>query len=323
VFDGADYIYGSNATHINRYQVSNGALTSLAVTGGTSHLSLDNKYIYAGSSTASTTPKINIIPRSTFASFTSNTLSVAITSSHFGVPKPDYTGYVHVTTHGTSITNQIQKLSTYNSDTAVQTNIVNDHVYAGVANSSAQLSALHIDYQTNRFYFAKLIPSVSTTQYSRIFELSNTFTTISNSLQYAAGTPTNSSLQNDNRDLVANSISSTWTSSVDVTRELVMIPRRGLWYMSPQYTSGSISTNASGVAGIFNIQWADATTPAYPIRFSPSPTPTLSPYGYSYYNQTTNGPRTFLAGGAMTYTKNWYNTTSVSGFATGRLTLKG
>ena len=323
VFDGADYIYGSNNTHINRYQVSNGALTSLAVTGGTYHLSLDNKYIYAAGATAATTPKINIIPRSTFASVTSNTLSVSATaSSYFGIPKPDYTGYVHVTTHPTFQASQIQKLATYNSDTAVQTNIVSDPVYAGVANSTATFSALYIDNQTNRFYFAKLIPSITSTQYSRIYELSNTFATISNSLQYGVGIPTNSILNQNNTDLVANSTASNW-STLDHSKELVMIPRRGLFYMSPQYTSASITTNASGVAGIFFLQWKDATTPAYPIRFTPSPTPALSPFGYSHYYQTTNGPRTFLAGGAMSYTKNWYNTTSVSGFATGRLTLKG
>ena len=124
-----------------------------------------------------------------------------------------------------------------------------------------------------------------------------------------------------NAGLVANTTNATW-GSIETTKELVIIPRRGLFYISPQYTSGALA-GPFGVAGIFHFAGTTTATPAYPIRFMTSPTPSASPYGYSHYAQTTNGPRTFLAGSSIGYTKNWYTINAINGYSTGRLTLKG
>lgn len=124
-YDGQRSLYGSTVNGVVRLDIYTFTSTSITtITPGTSYLNIDNKYVYAVSRTASTTPTCYMINRSTFAvNAGAYTLGTALpAASGFGTPMPSYTGTVYVATEPGTVANAM-RIANFTADNGTQINI--------------------------------------------------------------------------------------------------------------------------------------------------------------------------------------------------------
>jgi hypothetical protein len=170
VYDGQTTIYGSTNNGIVRIDVNTFSTASITtIAAGTSFLGIDQKYVYAVSRTASTTPSVFMINRSTFAvNAGAATLGTAVTvATGFGTPVPSYTGTVYVATQAGSASANIMRLASFTADNGTQVATVTNPRNALAVVQTDCPTGLFLDYITNRMFCA-----VSTATNGLIYEIS-------------------------------------------------------------------------------------------------------------------------------------------------------
>jgi hypothetical protein len=169
VYDGQRTVYGSTVNGVVKLDIYTFTSTSItSIVPGTSYLNIDNKYVYAVSRTASTTPTCYMINRSTFAvNAGAYTLGTAITAaSGFGTPMPSYTGTVYVATQPGTVANTM-RISNFTADNGTQISIaINPRSGAAAGVQSDCPTGFYMDRTSNRLFCA-----VSTATNGQIFEI--------------------------------------------------------------------------------------------------------------------------------------------------------
>lgn len=209
VFDGLRTIYGSTSTGIVRIDTETFNSGTVALTNGSSYLSIDQLYVYAVSRTASTTPKCYVVSRwstsdgstgTGFALVSTYTTGTAISvSSGFGTPIPDYKGACFVfNTAGTNGT-QAFRISSFTSATGAQ--LLNT-LFGSFASANNYVPGMYMDYTSGRLFY--IITGYPSSTYGTISELApstlgnagivSTFGTITGGTGYVSGTYTNVTL---------------------------------------------------------------------------------------------------------------------------------
>ena len=171
VYDGQTLVYGSTVNGVVRVNINTFTASSItSIVPGTSYLGIDNKYVYAVSRSASTTPTCYMINRSTF---TVNagvyTLGTALTvASGFGVPVPSYTtGTVFLATQPGSTSANLLRIASFNADNGTQISIANNpRSGAASVNHSDCPTSFYLDQTSNRLFCA-----TSTATNGLIFEI--------------------------------------------------------------------------------------------------------------------------------------------------------
>ena len=100
VFDGEKYVYASTASGVTRIDVRDWTTESLAVTGGSGCLAIDDTFLYAAQRTVNATPKMDIIDLATFTiarTFVSAT-AISPAARFNALWMADYDGYVYAVT---------------------------------------------------------------------------------------------------------------------------------------------------------------------------------------------------------------------------------
>jgi len=317
VFDGLQTIYGSTATGIVKIDTESlGTTTISTITGGTSYLGIDNKYVYAVDRAASTTPKCYMINRSTFTvnagAYTSGTaLTVA---SGLGTPVPDYSGAVYVASTAGTTASQTLRLSSFSADTGTQLlNVPNilRSVAATLQNDSP--TSFYIDYTSGRIYLF-----IAAAGSGSIYEINSSLValqTVSSASTAATGAPSSSQLN--------------YTGSLDYRGDLNIVPIRGMFFVGNKKVG--IATVTSGWCTRVHWNYPSATTPGIPFVSTNNASVGLpsTPLGYAA-TMTHNGVRTFASycqtlasDNRIYYISNYYNATTISGSTAGRLLIKG
>jgi len=169
VYDGQRNVYGSTVNGVVKLDIYTFTSTSItSITPGTSYLSVDNKYVYAVSRTASTTPTCYMINRSTFVVNAGvYSLGTALTAaSGFGTPMPSYTGTVYVATEPGTVANAM-RISNFSADNGAQINIaLNPRPGSAGGVQSDCATGFYMDRTANRLFCA-----TSTATNGLIFEI--------------------------------------------------------------------------------------------------------------------------------------------------------
>jgi len=173
IYDGETAVYGSTVNGVVKVNINTFTASSItSIVPGTSYLGIDNKYVYAASRTASTTPTCYMINRS---SFTLNagvyTLGTALTvASGFGVPVPSYTGTVFLATQPGSVSANVLRISSFTADNGTQVAIAtNPRSGASSVNHSDCPTSFYLDRTSNRLFCV-----TSTATNGLIYEIAKT-----------------------------------------------------------------------------------------------------------------------------------------------------
>lgn len=127
VFDGYKYVYIATTSGISRLDTTNDTFTHLASgTSGHVSIAIDDLYVYAGHTTASTTPKVSIISRDTFtlaSTYTASSIADSLTLACLDTA--DYAGLCFAAAlHATQTTSVSNKLHRITGATGTGTSIV-------------------------------------------------------------------------------------------------------------------------------------------------------------------------------------------------------
>lgn len=202
VYDGQTTVYGSTSNGIVKIDCNTFSTASITtIAAGTGYLGIDQKYVYATSRTASTTPSVYMISRSAFTvNAGAATLGTAVTvATGFGTPVPSYTGTVYVATQSGSASANIMRLASFTADNGTQVATVTNPRNALAVVQTDCPTGLYLDYISNRLFCA-----VSTATSGSIYEIAApsmvtagvvaTFGTITGGTLYTNGTYNNVTL---------------------------------------------------------------------------------------------------------------------------------
>lgn len=314
IFDGERTIYGSISTGLVKIDTETLVATTLTtIAAGGSYLGIDHKYVYVASRTASTTPSVAMVSRSSFtvsATFTSGTaLTVA---SGWGTPVPDYSGSCFVTSQAGTTASQTLRMAKFTSDTgATLVNTANILRNAAATTQNDFPSAFYIDRSSGRLY---LVQCATTT--GRIYELDPTLLTalqtVTTMTTAATGTPLASQLA--------------LSTTLDYRGDLNIIPIRGVFYVSPKRVG--ISTAAWQARIHFNYPLTSPSgIPAFSAVSTAQITTTPLGHGGTAYTNTVRIYNTYSVTPAsdnrIYYINQLYNVTNIAGNQSGRLLVKG
>ena len=191
VFDGKQTVYASTSAGVVAIDTENTATQTLVTTtNGASYLSIDEKYVYASSRTASTAPNCYVLSRSSFSLSYTYTLATSLltVASGFGTPVPDYQGNIYLrSTTGTTAGTTPRVVKTRYDGTSLFNNA--DPYFSSSQNWSNGGSAIYIEHVSGKIWY---ITSWSNTirfwsvntdgTYNSYYDLGNTYTNGANQL---------------------------------------------------------------------------------------------------------------------------------------------
>lgn len=318
VFDGEQTIYGSINTGIVKIDTETFTSTVLSLASSiadASYLGIDNKYVYCVRRTASTTPSVAIVNRSTFtANANFYTLGTAITvASGFGKPVPDYLGNVYVATQGGTLSSQTMRIAEFSADGGVQIAIaVNPRVTVATTVTPDSPTSFYIDHASGRVYLA-----VGFATTGNLYELDSALAATSNTATFPTGATGAACWSHMNT-----------AAAVDYRGDLNIVPMRGVFVVSPRKV-GQVSLTVGYAARVqFNYPQQVTSGNVSAISTLANIASATNPMGYAsgmiaVGNRTiTTFANTVASDNRINIITGAYSTTALNGSQTGRLLVK-
>jgi hypothetical protein len=324
MFDGLRSIWGTTNNGIVQLDTETyAANVNVAADLGCGPLNMDNKYIYAGSRTRSTQPKVYRFFRANgnlAAHMNVGSAFGAVTS--FGRPMPDYKGFVYaVNQHGAHSAGSGNMRQVVWSAECANANVgAANNTYSTSTNLPWQ-ATFYYEYNTDTNYFFTNENGTGRTIIYANVPNTNVWTQVFN----ATGTWAPTSVMANYTYSPSPAITNTW----DNTGDLVMTPRRGWLHITPRRT-GANQSSQTAFSSLCSLQHPD----------SPSGIGTPFSYGNMTSNdilnnangwpghQITNGTRVFQTfwrsntEARITVLGDLYQNTNFNTYQTGRLLIK-